>query len=81
MGRQAQDRSYELVTMEQGLHGRTLATMSASGKLQWRELHEPKVSGFIKVPLGDLGAVEAAIGDRTAAVMLEPIQGEAATAV
>jgi acetylornithine/N-succinyldiaminopimelate aminotransferase len=69
--------AYELVTMEQGFHGRTLATMSASGKPQWRELYEPKVSGFIKVPLGDLGAVEAAISDRTAAVMLEPIQGEA----
>jgi acetylornithine/N-succinyldiaminopimelate aminotransferase len=69
--------AYELVTMEQGFHGRTLATMSASGKPQWRELYEPKVSGFIKVPLGDLSAVETAISDRTAAVMLEPIQGEA----
>jgi acetylornithine/N-succinyldiaminopimelate aminotransferase len=69
--------AYELVTMERGFHGRTLATMSASSKPQWRDLYEPKVSGFIKVPLGELGAVEAAINDRTAGVMLEPIQGEA----
>ena len=69
--------AYEIVTMENGFHGRTLATMSASGKPAWKTLFEPKVPGFVKVPLGDLDAVEAAITDRTAAVMLEPIQGEA----
>src|SRR3546814_6946725 len=51
--------------------------MSASGKPAWKTLFEPKVPGFPKVPLGDLGAVDAAIGEQTAAVMLEPIQGEA----
>jgi acetylornithine/N-succinyldiaminopimelate aminotransferase len=51
--------------------------MSASGKTQWEHLYEPKVSGFVKVPLNDLAAVEAAINSRTVAVMLEPIQGEA----
>lgn len=69
--------AHEIVTFEQGFHGRTLATMSASGKAGWDRLFEPKVPGFPKVPLGDLAAVEAAIGARTAAVMLEPIQGEA----
>ncbi|MEQ8813562.1 MAG: acetylornithine transaminase [Thalassobaculum sp.] len=69
--------AYEIVTMENGFHGRTLATMSASGKPAWKTLFEPKVPGFPKVPIGDLGAVEAAITDRTVAVMLEPIQGEA----
>ncbi len=69
--------AHEIVTFEQGFHGRTLATMSASGKAGWERLFEPKVPGFPKVPLGDLGAVEAAIGPETAAVMLEPIQGEA----
>ena len=69
--------AYEIVTMENGFHGRTLATMSASGKPAWKTLFEPKVPGFPKVPSGDLGAVEAAITDRTVAVMLEPIQGEA----
>ena len=69
--------AYEIVTMENGFHGRTLATMSASGKPAWKTLFEPKVPGFVKVPFCDLDAVEAAITDRTAAVMLEPIQGEA----
>lgn len=69
--------AYEIITTENGFHGRTLATMSASGKPAWKTLFEPKVPGFPKVPIGDIAAIEAAIGDRTAAVMLEPIQGEA----
>ena len=69
--------AFEIITMINGFHGRTLATMSASGKPHWHELFEPKVPGFIKVPLGDLAAVEAAINERTAAIMLEPVQGEA----
>lgn len=69
--------AFEIITMINGFHGRTLATMSASGKQQWQNLFEPKVPGFIKVPLNDLDAVAQAIGDKTAAVMLEPIQGEA----
>jgi acetylornithine/N-succinyldiaminopimelate aminotransferase len=71
------DGASEIITMDHGFHGRTLATMSASGKTQWEHLYEPKVSGFVKVPLNDLAAVEAAITSRTVAVMLEPIQGEA----
>ena len=67
----------DIVTMEQGFHGRTLACMSASGKPQWTGLFEPKVPGFHKVPLNDLAAVDRAITDATVAVMLEPIQGEA----
>ena len=50
--------------------------MSASGKAAWDGLFEPRVDGFPKVPLNDIGAVEGAITDRTVAVMLEPIQGE-----
>jgi acetylornithine/N-succinyldiaminopimelate aminotransferase len=69
--------AYEIVTMEGSFHGRTLATMSASGKPQWKELYEPKVPGFPKVPLNDLDAVAAAVTEGTAAVMVEPIQGEA----
>jgi len=68
--------AYQVVTTENSFHGRTLATMSASGKPQWRDLFEPKVPGFVKVPFGDLGAIEGAITDQTAAVMVEPIQGE-----
>jgi len=69
--------AYEIITTEHAFHGRTLATMSASGKPQWRDLFEPKVPGFVKVPLNDIAAVEAAVSERTVAVMLEPIQGEA----
>jgi acetylornithine/N-succinyldiaminopimelate aminotransferase len=69
--------AHEIITMDHGFHGRTLATMAASGKAAWETLFEPKVSGFTKVPLGDLNAVKRAITPRTVAVMLEPIQGEA----
>ena len=69
--------AFEIVTFDDAFHGRTLATMSASGKPQWAQLFEPKVGGFPKAPFGDLGAVAKLIGERTAAVMLEPVQGEA----
>ena len=69
--------AFEIITMDHGFHGRTLAAMAASGKPQWEQLFEPKVPGFPKVPLNDLDAVERAIRPNTAAVMLEPIQGEA----
>ncbi|HLH30535.1 MAG TPA: acetylornithine transaminase [Terriglobia bacterium] len=68
--------AYEIITFNGAFHGRTLATMSASGKPQWKDLYEPKVSGFVHVPAGDIDAVSRAITTRTAAVMLEPIQGE-----
>jgi acetylornithine/N-succinyldiaminopimelate aminotransferase len=69
--------AFEIITMEHAFHGRTLATMSASNKPGWDTLFEPKVSGFPKVPLGDLEAVRSAVTPMTTAVMLEPIQGEA----
>jgi acetylornithine/N-succinyldiaminopimelate aminotransferase len=69
--------AFEIVTTLGSFHGRTLATMSASGKAAFEPLFEPKVPGFVKVPLNDLDAMAAAITDRTVAVMLEPIQGEA----
>jgi acetylornithine/N-succinyldiaminopimelate aminotransferase len=69
--------AYEIITTVGGFHGRTLATMSASGKAGWDEMFEPKVPGFPKVPLNDLAALEAVITDKTVAIMLEPIQGEA----
>jgi acetylornithine/N-succinyldiaminopimelate aminotransferase len=69
--------AYEIITFDHGFHGRTLATMAASGKPQWEHLFEPKVPGFRKAELNDLESVERLIGPRTVAVMLEPIQGEA----
>ncbi len=68
--------AFEFVVFEDAFHGRTLATMSASGKPGWDKLFEPKVPGFVRVPRNDLEAVRRAIGPRTCAVMLEPIQGE-----
>ena len=68
--------AFEIVTLEGAFHGRTLATMSASGKAGWETLFAPKVPGFRKAKLNDLASVEASIGPRTAAVMVEPIQGE-----
>jgi len=69
--------AHEIITFEGGFHGRTLATMSASGKKAFEQLFEPKVPGFPKAQLNDLASVERLITDRTIAVMLEPIQGEA----
>src|SRR5215471_11814854 len=69
--------AYEIITFEGAFHGRTLATMSASGKKAFEPLFEPKVAGFRKARLNDLASVEALINSNTVGVMLEPIQGEA----
>jgi acetylornithine/N-succinyldiaminopimelate aminotransferase len=69
--------AYEIITFDGGFHGRTLATMSASGKKAFEPLFEPKVPGFPKARLNDLASVKALINDKTIGVMLEPIQGEA----
>ncbi|WP_316215786.1 acetylornithine transaminase [Bradyrhizobium sp. SZCCHNR3003] len=69
--------AYEIITFEGGFNGRTLATMSASGKKAFEPLFEPKVPGFPKARLNDIASVEALISDKTVAIMLEPIQGEA----
>jgi acetylornithine/N-succinyldiaminopimelate aminotransferase len=75
-GQKYRNGAFEIITLQNSFHGRTLATMAASGKPQWEPLFEPKVPGFTKVPINDIGAVEAAIGANTVAVMLEPVQGE-----
>jgi acetylornithine/N-succinyldiaminopimelate aminotransferase len=69
--------AFEIITFEGGFHGRTLATMSACGKKAFEPLFEPKVPGFRKAKLNDLASVRKLIHDKTVAVMLEPIQGEA----
>jgi len=75
------DGAFEIVTMHHAFHGRTLATMAASGKPQWEGLFAPAIPGFRRVPLNDLEAVSGAITSSTAAVMVEPIQGEAGVIV
>jgi acetylornithine/N-succinyldiaminopimelate aminotransferase len=69
--------AFEIITFAGAFHGRTLATMAASGKKAFEPLFEPKVPGFRKARLNDLASVEALISDNTVAVMIEPIQGEA----
>jgi len=77
LNRNAQGEArYEIITFDHSFHGRTLATMSASGKAGWDTIFAPQVPGFPKAVLNDLASVEALIGDKTVAVMLEPVQGE-----
>jgi predicted acetylornithine/succinylornithine family transaminase len=67
---------YQIVCMEESFHGRTLATLAATGRAKYRKGFQPDVEGFVHVPFNDLDAVKAAVNDKTAAVMLEPVQGE-----
>lgn len=67
---------YKIITMEKGFHGRTYGAMSATAQSKFHAGHEPLVPGFVYVPYNDVDAVAAVIDDETAAVMLEPIQGE-----
>jgi acetylornithine/N-succinyldiaminopimelate aminotransferase len=69
--------AYEIISFDGAFHGRTLATMSASGKKAFEPLFEPKVPGFPKAQLNDIASVKRLISDKTIGVMLEPIQGEA----
>jgi len=68
--------AFEIITFVNGFHGRTLATMSASGKPGWDTMFAPQVPGFPKAVWNDLASVRALIHDKTVAVMLEPVQGE-----
>lgn len=75
-GRKHKNGAYEIITMDHSFHGRTLATMSASGKAGWDTIFAPQVPGFPKAQLNDLASVEALITDKTVGIMLEPVQGE-----
>ncbi|HQR83915.1 MAG TPA: acetylornithine transaminase [Polynucleobacter sp.] len=68
--------AFEIITFDHSFHGRTLATMSASGKPGWDTMFAPQVPGFPKADLNDLESVKKLITDKTVAVMLEPVQGE-----
>jgi acetylornithine/N-succinyldiaminopimelate aminotransferase len=76
-GAKYRNGAFEIITFDGGFHGRTLATMSASGKKAFEPLFEPKVAGFRKARLNDIASVKELISSNTVAVMLEPIQGEA----
>ena len=68
--------AYEIITFDHSFHGRTLATMSASGKPGWDTMFAPQVPGFPKAELNDINSVKKCITDKSVAVMLEPVQGE-----
>ena len=67
---------FEIITMLQSFHGRTMATLTATGQEKVQKGFEPLLPGFTYVPFNDLNAVEQAITPATAAIMLELVQGE-----
>ncbi|QCK84714.1 aspartate aminotransferase family protein [Phreatobacter aquaticus] len=71
-----EENRFRIITFEGAFHGRTLATIAAGGQKKYLEGFGPKVEGFDQVPFGDHEALEAMIGPDTAALMIEPIQGE-----
>lgn len=71
-----QGSRYEIITMERAFHGRTLATVTATGQKKHMEGFEPLMPGFTQVPFNDFAAVERAVNAKTVAIMMEPIQGE-----
>ncbi|MBB3408304.1 acetylornithine/N-succinyldiaminopimelate aminotransferase [Rhizobium sp. BK316] len=67
---------FHIITFEGAFHGRTLATIAAGGQEKYLEGFGPKTPGFDQVPFGDIEAVRAAITENTAAILIEPVQGE-----
>ncbi|MBW7964643.1 aspartate aminotransferase family protein [Bradyrhizobium sp. BR 10261] len=67
---------YRIITFEGAFHGRTLATLAATGSAKYLEGFGPPMDGFDQVPHGDIEAVKKAIGPHTAGILIEPIQGE-----
>jgi predicted acetylornithine/succinylornithine family transaminase len=67
---------FKIITMIDSFHGRTMGSISATGQPKYQQNLDPLLPGFVHVPFGDLGAVAAAIDHETAAVLIEPIQGE-----
>lgn len=70
------ENRFQIISMEKSFHGRTMAAMAATGQEKIRKGFEPLLEKFIYVPFGEVDAVKAAMNDGTAAVLIEPIQGE-----
>ena len=71
-----QPERFRIITFEGAFHGRTLATIAAGGQKKYLEGFGPKVEGFDQVPFGDHEALRRAITPETAAILIEPMQGE-----
>ena len=69
-------RRYKIITFEGSFHGRTLGSLTATAQPKYHEGLGPLMAGFVYAPFGDLDAVARLIDDETAAIMIEPIQGE-----
>jgi acetylornithine aminotransferase len=67
---------FEIITMKNSFHGRTLATITATGQEKVQTGFDPLVPGFLYAPFNDFGAIEDLVSDKTAAILLEPVQGE-----
>ncbi|MBU2055700.1 MAG: acetylornithine transaminase [Proteobacteria bacterium] len=72
---------YELIAMQESFHGRTLATVTATGQERFHAGFAPLLEGFRHVPYNDLAALESAIADKTCGVLVEPIQGESGVVI
>jgi len=69
--------AYEIISANRSFHGRTLATIAATGQPKYQQPFLPMPEGFAHVDLNDIGMLRGATDDRTAAILLEPVQGEA----
>jgi len=67
---------YQIITMDNSFHGRTLGALAATGQTKYQDGFEPLLQGFTHVPFNDIDALKAAVSDQTVAIMLEPVQGE-----
>ncbi len=75
-GQKKRNGAFDIITTMKGFHGRTLATMAATGKPEWESLFGPKAPGFKKAAFNNADSVKALITENTCAVMIEPVQGE-----
>jgi len=75
-GKEKRDGAYEIIVAENAFHGRTMATVTATATEKYRAPFAPLVEGFVRVPFNDIEAIKKATTGKTAAVLLEPIQGE-----
>ncbi len=75
-GKENREGAFEIIVAEGAFHGRTMATVSAAGTEKYREPFAPLLPGIVRVPFNDLEAIKKATTGKTAAVLLEPIQGE-----